>query len=127
MSNRKQSTAAKQLLREKSSCELCGDKRNLEVHHIIPVVCGGSDDLNNLIVVCGVCHSKLTPRRELCNIGKNNARCGDMIHRMQYRFYELAEKLMVNCDPLDAIDWPDVFDILIDEMTQREKLLGHEV
>jgi len=56
-------------------CELCGSKRNLEVHHIVPrTACDGIIDPNeddNLIVVCGSCHSKLTPKRFLCNYGKN--------------------------------------------------------
>lgn len=73
MSGRTQSPEARQLLREHSCCELCGNNRNLEIHHIIPVVCGGSDDINNLIVVCGVCHSKLTPNSELIKIGIQNA------------------------------------------------------
>ena len=69
MNKRVQSPEAKQLLQEHHRCELCGSKRNLEVHHKIPVVCGGSDDLNNLIVVCEICHIKLTPRSELTKIG----------------------------------------------------------
>jgi len=56
-------------------CELCGSKRNLEVHHIVPrCACEGIIDSNvddNLIVVCGSCHSKLTPKRFLCKYGIN--------------------------------------------------------
>lgn len=74
MSNRKQSPEARQLLREYSCCELCNDRRNLEVHHIIPVSCGGSDNIDNLIVVCGKCHAKLTPKKELVRIGLQKAR-----------------------------------------------------
>lgn len=74
MSKHTQSPEARQLLQGHSCCELCGNKRNLEVHHIIPVVCGGSDCVDNLIVVCGVCHAKLTPKKELTKIGLQNAR-----------------------------------------------------
>lgn len=73
MSTRKQSPEARQLLREHHCCELCGDTRNLEVHHIIPVVCGGSNDINNLIVICGACHAKLTPKNELIKLGIQKA------------------------------------------------------
>lgn len=129
MSKRTQSPEAKQLLREHSCCELCGDKRNLEVHHIVPVCCGGSDNIDNLIVVCGCCHAKLTPKRELTKVGINKARVADVIHRMSYRFYELAGELMFSEDgkELTCCDWPDVFDVLISEFIDREKRLSHEV
>lgn len=52
-----------------SCCELCGSKLNLEVHHKIPKVCGGTDDEDNLILVCGLCHYKLTPKKTLQRIG----------------------------------------------------------
>lgn len=129
MSKRTQSPEARQLLQEHSFCELCGDKRNLEVHHIIPVCCGGSDNIDNLIVVCGTCHAKLTPKRELTKIGINRARVSDVLYRMSHRFYELAGQLMFSEDgkELTGCDWPDVFDALIDEMLKRERRLGHEV
>lgn len=79
MSKHTQSPEARQLLQEHSCCELCGNKRNLEVHHIIPVVCGGSDCVDNLIVICSVCHAKLTPRKELTKIGLQNARNNGVI------------------------------------------------
>lgn len=69
MSKRIRCYEAVKLLQAHSCCELCGDKRNLEVHHIIPVVCGGSDDVSNLVVVCGRCHARLTPKSELTKIG----------------------------------------------------------
>ena len=129
MSARKQSPNARQLLREHSCCELCGDQRNLEVHHIIPVCCGGSDNIDNLIVVCGCCHAKLTPKRELTKVGIDKVRVADVLHRMSYRFYELAGQLMFSEDSneLTGYDWPDVFDVLIGEFIDREKRLGHEV
>ena len=129
MSKRVQSPEAKQLLLEHQCCELCGDRRNLEVHHIIPVCCGGSDHIDNLIVVCGHCHAKLTPRHELTKAGINRARVADVLNRMSHRFYELADQLMFSegGKELTCCDWPDVFDALIDEFINREKRLGHEV
>lgn len=32
-------------------------------------MCGGSDDVSNLVVVCGRCHTRLTPKSELTKIG----------------------------------------------------------
>jgi hypothetical protein len=52
-----------------SSCELCGEKNSLDVHHLIPQSLGGSDRDENLLVVCKKCHAKLTPSSELTTIG----------------------------------------------------------
>lgn len=71
---RKQSNVAKALLSDIDRCELCGSKRFLEVHHCIPVCVGGTDDEENLLVVCCSCHEKLTPRRLLQRIGINKAK-----------------------------------------------------
>lgn len=66
---------SKKLIEEVGKCELCGSKRNLEVHHIIPRCAKfpgldiNLDDEDNLIVVCGACHSRLTPRRMLTKYG----------------------------------------------------------
>lgn len=41
-------------------CSLCNKKTNLlEKHHIIPKSKGGLDTSNNLINICGECHSKI--------------------------------------------------------------------
>lgn len=48
------------LHRDNYSCQLCGKKHTLlEVHHIIWRSRGGSDDEDNLIMVCHDCHSKI--------------------------------------------------------------------
>ncbi|GAA3722908.1 hypothetical protein GCM10022378_11190 [Salinicoccus jeotgali] len=41
------------------SCEICGFdfKPTLEVHHQIPVSRGGTDDIENLSILCPNCHS----------------------------------------------------------------------
>lgn len=65
-----------QLLEEVGKCELCGSTRELELHHVIPVVCGGSDSPENLILVCKKCHALLTPKSELTRIGLKKAKQG---------------------------------------------------
>lgn len=66
------------MLSNTDRCELCGYKRNLEVHHIIPLVFSTEElDLDvedNMIVICQGCHSKLTPRRLLTKKGINVAK-----------------------------------------------------
>lgn len=37
-------------------CRICGAKRNLEAHHVVPVSKGGPDCLQNLVILCSVCH-----------------------------------------------------------------------
>lgn len=45
-----------------SQCPFCGehDVTTLEIHHIHPESEGGSDEQENLIVICGNCHNKIT-------------------------------------------------------------------
>lgn len=50
---------SKELLDKYKCCELCGDNRGLEVHHSIPYSLCLDDSKDNLIVVCGKCHSIL--------------------------------------------------------------------
>lgn len=38
--------------RGKLVCEVCGAKENLELHHIIPLSMGGSNDIDNLVCLC---------------------------------------------------------------------------
>lgn len=55
-----QASLRKQILKLITHCECCGDttKEILQVHHIIPVKKGGTNDANNLIVLCPNCHYK---------------------------------------------------------------------
>lgn len=39
----------------------------IEVHHVIPVSEGGTDDPDNLLVLCGECHAEIHRRRESFN------------------------------------------------------------
>lgn len=50
-------TFMKILKRMNVGCALCGWKESsCDVHHIIPKKHGGTDDFNNLIVICPNCH-----------------------------------------------------------------------
>lgn len=47
--------------RDKLTCQICGSrkqKKNLEVHHIIPLSNGGIDHPTNLITLCLHCHDR---------------------------------------------------------------------
>lgn len=47
------------------TCQHCGwksyDGRGLNVHHIVPRSRGGSDEPNNLVVLCKECHARIHP------------------------------------------------------------------
>ena len=65
--------------RDKQKCQECNlacHDTALEVHHIIPVMSGGSDHPHNLKSLCSVCH-----RRETNNLLKNKT----AYHRNQRR------------------------------------------
>lgn len=72
MGNRTHSKVMDKVVEEAGRCELCGSVRGLEAHHIIPVVCGGDDSVDNLICVCQCCHALLTPRKLLTKLGIRN-------------------------------------------------------
>jgi hypothetical protein len=46
----------KVLKRDNYTCQICGDKRNLEAHHIIPRSRGGTNLVKNGITLCKDCH-----------------------------------------------------------------------
>lgn len=51
-------------------CVDCGAKGLLEIHHKVSRVDGGSNKLDNLVVICWVCHVKIhggTPKRLIKN------------------------------------------------------------
>lgn len=44
------------LITPDSCCGKCGCKENLEIHHLMPVLFGGDNDIRNLIILCSKCH-----------------------------------------------------------------------
>lgn len=38
-------------------CCNCGDNRNIEFHHIVPLSLGGKDILTNIVPLCNRCHN----------------------------------------------------------------------
>ena len=44
--------------RDNNCCVECGNVNDLELHHIIPIKKGGSNDDDNLQVLCSVCHHR---------------------------------------------------------------------
>ena len=40
-------------------CSVCGAKENLELHHILPLAMGGSNDIDNMMVLCHEHHVEI--------------------------------------------------------------------
>lgn len=91
-------------------CELCGNNRNLEIHHIIPRSLGGTNEIDNLIVICNVCHARLTPRGLLTKLGlqKLDSDC----KRRCKKFYTTLDAYNGHLTVDDVFDvFDDVFDL----------------
>jgi len=50
------------LERDGFECRICSSRDKLEVHHVIPLRVGGSDELGNLITYCSKCHGTVDAR-----------------------------------------------------------------
>ncbi len=100
------------IIKEAGRCELCGSQRGLEAHHIIPVVCGGEDSVDNLICVCSACHAKLTPKSLLTKIGMRNVEQSNARCNFKIELYELIQKKE---EEYGAADTALIFDA-IDEL-----------
>ena len=125
---------SKELIEQVGHCELCGSRRNLEVHHIIPRVASiqgiDLDDEDNLIVVCGSCHSKLTPRRMLTKYGIAKLPVGGGSQgskSLMMKFYKMIENKNFECDVEDLLDIVELVfaDYLSeDDIRERKDRLG---
>ncbi len=98
-------------LRQKQRCELCGAETKLELHHIIPLSCGGRDKAGNWMAVCHSCHSKLTPTSELTRAGFRRMRIKNALYDLD-DFYRILDSLEGH------YDWQDIFDVF-EEVRKR--------
>ncbi len=51
------------LYEEQNTCEICNKKLNLKsfhIDHIVPLACGGTNEKNNLQILCQPCHFEKT-------------------------------------------------------------------
>ena len=49
----------KKIITLDNKCFICGDTKNLQLHHIIPLSNGGDNRPTNIITLCGQCHGKV--------------------------------------------------------------------
>lgn len=101
---RKQTQAMRKVLSEHERCELCGSKRELQAHHIIPVGLGGRDVEENILCVCAKCHTLLTPTSIMTKNAINT-------HRdLQIKFYQHFHNLSLAGERYSAVDVMDYLD-----------------
>lgn len=52
------SKVRKEVIQRDKACRVCGKKKNLQVHHIVPfhILPQRELDKNNLVTLCGRCH-----------------------------------------------------------------------
>ena len=50
------------LQRDGWRCQFCGNRRNLQVHHILPRSQSGDDTEENLTTLCSECHDQVHSR-----------------------------------------------------------------
>jgi hypothetical protein len=50
----------------------CSRRRGLEIHHLVPCTCGGTDEIDNLACVCPSHHRQLVPQGSRALVGNAN-------------------------------------------------------
>jgi 5-methylcytosine-specific restriction endonuclease McrA len=61
------------LERDHYTCQNCGSKENLEVHHVIPIYDGGEEfNVDNCITLCHKCHNVAGRRYKLSKKGQTS-------------------------------------------------------
>lgn len=58
--------------RDDNKCRICGNKDNLEVHHVIPVANGGGKYSKNLCTLCSSCHFNIAHNKDTYTISYSN-------------------------------------------------------
>ena len=92
-------TKARVLFRDNYTCQICKNRRKesrLEIHHIIPKSKNGSDEAENLITLCHLCHEDLHNgiiNTDLKGKKRNNIRYSaqmNIIRSMLFKYYPEA-------------------------------------
>lgn len=131
-------TDQKKFCDEIGKCELCGSRRNLEVHHMIPMVCEPVDSMrmlqsgsikldveDNWIVLCSACHSRLTPKKLLTRLGIYRSRLACYRYEVYKDFCEYIEDCLTKFDRVETKDYFDaiehaVFGKIITEESEQD-------
>ena len=119
MSRAANQKAMREYIAEHPVCELCGSRKGVECHHVLPMcmeMYGVNFDVeDNYLSVCRKCHALLTPRSLLAKIGNERLRWdGNVPLQIRWRFYDTIGKMLDNGEYVDSDTLFDVFDEVID-------------
>lgn len=110
----------KKFIEEIGHCEMCGDNRNLQLHHIIPQTCENGyinlDVKDNWLCVCSICHAKLTPKNLLTKYGIRKTIAKNELLEIPIIFYSRCQRIIDEENELQVADVFDVFDKTMIEM-----------
>lgn len=95
-------------------CVNCGSEVDVEYHHVIPKILGGSDNYTNLVPLCYQCHSKLhfgenkkINHSELTKEGLRKARTKEVKYHL-VALEEIYEEIKERDFCIDAMDLLDI-------------------
>lgn len=75
-------------------CEICGESAALEAHHKKPLVLGGTNDSDNIILVCHDCHKNEHKYNHSECVKQGMADAKEKPHDMLISYYELLAKIL---------------------------------
>lgn len=103
----------KKFVDELGRCEFCGSKRNLQLHHAIPMVCENEfinlDIEDNWLCVCGACHAKLTPKNLLVKYGISKTKMNNEKILKRFNFLKAVEVELNDGVRLSPVEMIDIF------------------
>lgn len=82
------SSVREKVLNRDGACVLCGSRKKLQRHHLVPRSKGGSDTSLNQVAVCGECHRKLHAGE--ASLGKEGRTFAWAAHAVLGKAYLLA-------------------------------------
>lgn len=116
----------RKVLEKQSCCEICGRTIGLEVHHKIPLIQGGTNAIENLQVLCGVCHEDKHKydRSTLTKLGLEKAKhkkVKPLISKNDF-YFRLNDLL----DETNIISIEDILDIIDSLPIEKWKDIGEK-
>lgn len=96
--------------RDDNRCLGCGQGEKLEIHHIIPLKYGGSDDPDNILTLCKKCHENSEPKVSYPEIERlypkiKSIRLPYTIVRISDETYDNLMKIAKYGDTMDSLIW----------------------
>lgn len=97
-------------------CQMCHATDDVEIHHIIPLAEGGTNDFENLMALCHKCHRQVHAKNHsaLTKLGIARARAGKQCSAQYIHKIDLLEAIATRLDDGQCLTAVDVIDIILD-------------